>query len=334
MSTLYIDRKNTRLAVSGNTLVFYENGERASTLPLNLIERICIKGDLTLSAADLGKLGAHGIGVLILSGREQQPTIFLPCARKDALRRLAQAHYSQDNTFCTRQAQTWITEKIQREQDLLRELQTRPHHGGHQIQENLEQLENSRLRLQKPINDLATLRGIEGSAAATTFAAIACVLPESLNFNKRNRNPPRDPFNVGLSLGYTLLHYAMVRHIHLTGLDPYIGYYHSIEHGRESLACDLIEAMRPLITAWTIEAFRNRTLRPEDFTMQGDACHMGKAARARYYPAIDAALKEWQGEMRERCVALLRALGEACFSHPQTRNCAEAFLEKEELLTL
>lgn len=96
MSTLYINRKNTRMTVSGNTLVFYENGERASTLPLHLIDRICIKGDLTLSAADLGKLGAHDIGVLILSGRSQQPAIYLPCARKDALRRLAQAHLSQE----------------------------------------------------------------------------------------------------------------------------------------------------------------------------------------------------------------------------------------------
>ena len=334
MSTLYIDRKNTRMTVSGNTLIFYENGERASTLPLHIIDRICIKGDLALSAADLGKLGEHNIGVLILSGREQQPTIYLPCARKDALRRLAQAHFSQDNTFCTRQAQSWITEKIQREQDLLRELQTRPHRGGHQLHENLEQLEKSRLRLQNPINDLATLRGIEGSAASSTFAAIACVLPESLHFTKRNRNPPRDPYNVGLSLGYTLLHYAMVRQIHLTGLDPCIGYYHSIEHGRESLACDLIEAMRPLVTAWTIEAFHDRILRPEDFTMQNEACHMGKAARARYYPAFENALKNWQGEMRARCVALLRALGKACFDHPQTRACAEAFLEQEELLTL
>ena len=334
MSTLYIDRKNTRMTISGDTLIFYENGERASTLPLHLIERICIKGDLALSAADLGKLGARGIGVLILSGRAQQATIYLPCANKDALRRLAQAHLSQDNSFCTSQAQTWITEKIQRDQEILRELQTRPHHGGHRIHENLAQLENSRLRLQKTITDLATLRGIEGSAAAATFAAIASILPESLHFSGRNRNPPRDPFNVGLSLGYTLLHYAMVRHIHLTGLDPYIGYYHSISHGRESLACDLIEAMRPLVTSWTINAFREHTLRPEDFTMQGDACHMGKAARARYYPAFEGALKTWQSEMRERCVALLRALGEACFSHPQTRACAEAFLEKEELLTL
>ena len=38
--------------------------------------------------------------------------------------------------------------------------------------------------------------------------------------------------------------------------------------------------------------------------------------------------------MRERCVALLRALGNACFNHPQTRNCAAAFLEEEVLLTL
>lgn len=92
--------------------------------------------------------------------------------------------------------------------------------------------------------------------------------------------------------------------------------------------------MRPLVTAWTIEAFHDRILRPEDFTMQNEACQMGKAARARYYPAFENALKNWQGEMRARCVALLRALGEACFSHPQTRACAEAFLEKEELLTL
>lgn len=334
MSTLYIDRKNTRMTVSGNTLVFYENGERASTLPLHLIDRICIKGDLTLSAADLGKLGEHDIGVLILSGRAQQPSIYLPCARKDALRRLAQAYLSQDNTFCTSQAQTWITEKIQRDQDLLRELQTRPHRGGHRLHESLEQLEHRRCQLKTPITDLATLRGIEGSAANTTFAAIASILPESLHFTKRNRNPPRDPYNVGLSLGYTLLHYAMVRHIHLIGLDPCIGYYHSIAHSRESLACDLIEAMRPLVTAWTIDAFRDRILRPEDFTMQGEACQMGKAARTRYYPAFENALKNWQNEMRERCVALLRALGKACFNHPQTRACAEAFLEQEELLTL
>ena len=70
MSTLYIDRKNTRMTLSGNTLIFYENGERASTLPLHIIDRICIKGDLALSAAGLGKLGEHNIGVLILSGRE------------------------------------------------------------------------------------------------------------------------------------------------------------------------------------------------------------------------------------------------------------------------
>ena len=251
MSTLYIDRKNTRMTVSGNTLAFYENGERASTLPLHLIDRICIKGDLSLSAADLGKLGAHDIGVLILSGRSQQPAICLPCARKDALRRLAQAHLSQDNPFCIQQAQTWITEKIQREQELLRDLQTRPHHGEHQIHESLAQLEQRRCQLKKTVSDLATLRGIEGSAAAATFAAIASVLPESLHFSGRNRNPPRDPYNVGLSLGYTLLHYAMVRHIHLTGLDPCIGHYHSITHNRESLACDLIEAMRPLVTSWS-----------------------------------------------------------------------------------
>ena len=53
---------------------------------------------------------------------------------------------------------------------------------------------------------IASLRGLEGAAAANYFEALSEILPERLHFSGRNRQPPRDPVNALLSLTYTLLH--------------------------------------------------------------------------------------------------------------------------------
>lgn len=62
MTTLYIDRKSLTLRADGDALVFYEQGERTATVPLRILERVCMRGDLMLSAKVLGKLGEAGVG--------------------------------------------------------------------------------------------------------------------------------------------------------------------------------------------------------------------------------------------------------------------------------
>ena len=54
---------------------------------------------------------------------------------------------------------------------------------------------------------------------------------------------------------------------------------------------------------------------------------MGKAARARYYPAYEIAARQWRKEMRQISVDLLQKLGEAVLQNPQMRIHAEAFQE-------
>ena len=93
--------------------------------------------------------------------------------------------------------------------------------------------------------DLASLRGLEGVAAREYFQALTEVLPKSLGFHGRNRRPPKDPFNAVLSLGYTLLQAEASIALYGAGLDPYVGFYHALEYGRESLSCDVVEALRP-----------------------------------------------------------------------------------------
>ncbi|WP_295451644.1 CRISPR-associated endonuclease Cas1, partial [uncultured Thiodictyon sp.] len=75
MTSLYVDRRGVTLKADGEALVFYENDERRGTVPLAPLSRVFLRGDVTLSASLLGKLGERGIGVVVLSGRKGEPTM-------------------------------------------------------------------------------------------------------------------------------------------------------------------------------------------------------------------------------------------------------------------
>ena len=128
------------------------------------------------------------------------------------------------------------------------------------------------------------LRGREGTAARAFFPAFASAFPPALEFTGRNRRPPRDPVNVCLSLGYTLLHAEALSVAARHGFDPTLGVYHDLAHDRESLACDLAEPARPRVDAFVHRLFADAILRAEDFSGRGGAgCTMGKSGRRMFY---------------------------------------------------
>jgi CRISPR-associated protein Cas1 len=135
---------------------------------------------------------------------------------------------------------------------------------------------------------LPALLGLEGAGSAAYFAAYQSAFAPSLGFRERNRRPPRDPVNVALSLGYTLLHHEAVCAAHAAGLDPLVGVLHEPAPGRESLACDLVEPLRPHVDRLALGLFRTRELRAEHFSIDGGACRLGKAGRERFYGAWEA----------------------------------------------
>lgn len=66
-------------------------------------------------------------------------------------------------------------------------------------------------------------------------------------------------------------------------MDPYLGFLHEIDYGRESLAADLIEPLRPRINRWVWGLFRDRVLRPDHFTRERGGCLLGKEGRKCFY---------------------------------------------------
>lgn len=320
MSNLYIDRKGTELKLSGEALVCYENGERIGTIPLAPIERIYLKGDVTLQASLLAKLGERDIGVICLSGRKNQPTLFVSSPHNDAKRRLTQYDCAQNEAFCLAFAQKLVAQKVSGQKNWLAQVaSTRPDKrlwlavGAEELA-----LLQDKISLQ---TSLPSLSGIEGRASAVYFNALGHYLPPALKFDGRNRRPPRDPFNAMLSLAYTLLHSEAVLATYGAGLDPYVGFYHSLDYGRESLACDLIEPLRPLVDRWLIDCFSEEILRVEHFSNTNEGCFLGKAGRVHFYQAYEKQVAIWRKTLDEQCAELVRILGEQTIGlQPQRRS--------------
>lgn len=298
MTSLYVDRRGVELKADGEALVFTENGERIGTVPLHPLSRVFLRGDVKLTASLLGKMGEHGIGVIVLSGRKGIPSLLLGRPHNDASRRIAQYRLSLDGNFCLRFSQAIVTAKIQGQIDFIRERQHVDPMHRYVLTTCEKRLTGMIDQIDKQAR-IASLRGLEGAAAAAYFEAISEILPESLRFNGRNRQPPRDPINAVLSLTYTLLHAEAVLALYGTGLDPFIGFYHALHFGRESLACDIMEALRPQADRFVLTLFRQETLTIADFTSADGACLLGKAGRTRYYAAYESQAESFRRQLTE-----------------------------------
>lgn len=305
MTSLFVDRRGVELELETGAIVFRENGERIGTVPIAPLTRVFLRGDVQLSAALLGKLGEQGVGVVVLSGRQGKPSLMLARPHNDAARRVEQIKKSLDAGFCLAFARELIDRKIARQIEWLDILRDKDMRARHALTHARRQLEEQRRRLAQA-ESLAALRGMEGAAAATYFDGLKAVVPQGLRFKSRNRRPPKDPFNALLSLTYTLTHAELAIALYGAGFDPYVGFYHRLDYGRESLASDLLEAIRPLADRLCLELVKKRVLTEDDFTTTASGCLLGKAGRARYY----AAYEEYSEVLRTGIQAEVEALAE------------------------
>ncbi len=217
MSTLYLDRKNLSIKLDGQTLALYELGEKKGTVPLHLLERVVLRGNVQLESRVLGALTERHIGLIVLSGRNTEATAMLAAhSHGDALRRLGQYQASLDDDLRRPLARWLVLVKVRAQQRLLQNALAARANLRYPLTTALQTLTNiiGLLREDTQNYSLATLRGYEGAAAAAHFGAYVHLFAESLKFTGRKKRPPPDPVNVCLSLGYTLLHYDAVRACH------------------------------------------------------------------------------------------------------------------------
>lgn len=287
MPSLYIDQSGLELREEAKSVRIYKDGEFQQCLPIKLIDRFVIQGNVTLSTSLIGQILANGSTMVLLSRRNSdRVATIVGKPHNDARIRLAQYELVTDDAQTNRLARMIVRLKIRKQLHFLCKA----------MEQRLDQrkpLTDATAQLRQALSSLSTraaqifntdqIRGVEGAAARAYFQGYIALFPASAGFTGRNRRPPRDPVNAALSLGYTLLHHEAVAAAYGAGFDPYLGCYHRPSFGRESLACDLVELLRADVDEWVWELFRTRALRVEHFNLDKGACLLGKNGRSIYF---------------------------------------------------
>ena len=308
MSTLYLDRKDLTLAYDAGQLALIVAGERVRHVPTALIERVVVHARTSLDTSVLSGLAHDGIALLVLSPRHgRRMAIVLGAPHNDAAIRVAQCVRFRDEAWRLAWSRRLVSRKVRASLQLIDQLLTARPDCRYPLTRAAERL-RPLASAARTAAGLGQLRGIEGSAAAGYFEGFCSVFPASLDFTGRNRRPPRDPVNACLSLAYTLSHFEAVRAAHAAGLDPFVGFYHGLSFGRESLASDLIEPVRAHIDHWVWTLFRDRQLVADHFNRDKGACLLGKTGRGLFYREYEAAAGPLRRALKRSAAALAKAL--------------------------
>src|SRR5690625_3385269 len=156
------------------------------------------------------------------------------------------------NKEAVRWIKKWVSEKMQNQADLLKDLKRHRKARAERIQGVIDKLDKLREKTERlkgdHISDIdGTVRGLEGTAGRMYFALLSELLTKQYGFKGRSSRPAKDPFNAFLNYGYGILYSKIERCIMIAGLDPYVGFLHRDDYNQTSFVFDFIEPYRPFV---------------------------------------------------------------------------------------
>lgn len=264
MSSLYLVEQGLLVRQNGERLVLYREKMPIAEVPLLKLERVIVFGHVHLTTGAISALLRHGIDTAFFSWHGRLKGRLVAVESKNVPLRLKQYERARDEAFASELARRIVRAKVQSGLRVI--ARYRRNHPEWSADEAVAELERTLAALERP-QPLATLRGLEGQAAAMYFQAYGSMFRRSLRFHKRSRRPPQDPVNAALSLGYALLFNEALAIVSAVGFDPYLGFLHAPEYGRCSLALDLMEEFRAAtIDRLVLTLFNTEVLSPQHFT--------------------------------------------------------------------
>ncbi len=309
MGSLYIDKRGYHIKLDGNAMAFYLNGKREGVIPIEPIERVVFVGKMTIDTNVIKRLALKGISVIFLSGRTMAFWGRISGRmHNNAILRVKQYEKLKDQ-FALKLSQDIVQRKISSQIDLIEEVikeREELKFFGKNATEILERFKNS---IEK-YSDISSLNGIEGSASSVYFDFFRRLFPPSLSFKRRIRRPPTDPVNSMLSLSYTMLHYEVLRELEILGLDPFVGFYHQFEYGRESLACDFVELFRTRADRFVYELFRKGEFKERNFSKTQEGCYLKKESRQKFFELYEGFIPEIREKIKDELRNFVKNLSE------------------------
>ena len=296
LNTLYVTTPEAYLSKDGLNVVVSVKQSEIFRIPIHNIEQIVTFGYMGASPGLMKLCADNGVALTFLSPqgryicRSQGPT------KGNVLLRKAQYTLSDNPNYALHLAKLFIGGKIQNYRNILRRF-LRDNGYNAAITQCADSLQRCKSKVFNA-DSIDSVRGIEGEAANCYFSVFSQqILHQSSDFifTGRNRRPPKDAVNAMLSFVYTLISNDMTAALETVGLDPYVGFMHTLRPGRPSLALDMMEELRAYLGDRLVLSLINRKqIAIRDFLQQGDAgIAMNDSARKTIISA-------WQSKKREQ----------------------------------
>lgn len=272
LNTLYITTPEAYLSKDGLNVVVSVKQNEIFRIPIHNIEQIITFGYMGASPGLMKLCADSNVSLTFLSpqgryiSRSQGPT------KGNVLLRKAQYKYSDEPNYALHLSKLYIGGKIQNYRNILRRF-IRDNGNDKAIESAAQELLRCKTKVLNADN-IDSVRGIEGEAATSYFGIFSHLLlnqKDDFVFECRNRRPPKDAVNAMLSFLYTLICNDMTSALETVGLDPYVGFMHTLRPGRASLALDMMEELRAYLgDRLVLSMINRRQITIKDFIQQGD----------------------------------------------------------------
>lgn len=269
MPTLYVREQGARLGKLEERLIVTRGSDKLLDLPAIKVDRVVVMGKgVQVSTAVLHFLAEKGVPIIFTnrSGTNFKAVVNRGPSGNGALR-LAQARLMDNPGRAIEIVRAVVFGKLANQSALLREtMQARGAQAQiSQVAQAAQTIDRMRAEAAKT-SKIEQLRGYEGAGAAAYWRAWNSLFGHTWGFGGRAYNPPPDPINALLSFGYTLLLNETLAAVQQVGLDPYLGFFHTLEPGRPSMALDILEEFRPLlIDSLVLHLMETRSITKEQF---------------------------------------------------------------------
>ena len=298
LNTLFVTSEDIYLSLEGENVLANREGEVIARYPLHTLQTIVSFSYSGASPALMGKCAEDGIGLAFCTPRGRFLARVCGESSGNVLLRREQYRIADDSLRCCEIARTMIFGKLSNGASSIQ--RTLRDHAPRVEGLGLEQAAAD-IRTLLPqvleVSDPDTLRGLEGIAASAYFGVFDHLLlgrKEDFFFHGRSRRPPLDRVNAMLSFAYSLLAHDCASALESVGLDAYVGFLHRDRPGRQSMALDLMEELRPCMAdRFVLTLVNNRMIKPEDFQVQDSgAVLLTEDGRRKF-------LKTWQERKRD-----------------------------------
>ena len=293
LNTLFVNQDEAYLALDGGNVVVLREDRELARFPLHNFEQITTFGYTGASPALMRKCAEDNIALTFMTPEGRFQARVIGRMNGNVLLRREQYRRADDETASLVLARSFILGKIYNARWIIERMRR-----DYAMRIDEEKFQNVSAFLQNSCrevmqtSDLEALRGVEGKAAVSYFSAFDDMIlkqKEDFFFTERNRRPPLDNMNCLLSFLYALLMNDVGAAVEGVGLDSYVGFLHRDRPGRQSLALDLMEELRPMADRTAFSMVNTKKINGKDFRLEeGGAVYLTDDGRKKIIEAWHA----------------------------------------------